>query len=33
MLMDGLHMKNSSDPDKAHHMNARTRFLFEFVAT
>jgi hypothetical protein len=33
MLMDWLHMKNSEDPDKAHNMNARTRFLFEFVAT
>lgn len=33
MLMDWLHMQNSNDPDKVKNMNARTRFLWEFVMT
>ncbi len=31
IMIDGLHMVNSSDPDKVKNMNARTRFLWELI--
>ena len=33
MMIDGLHMDNSSNPDRKKYMNARTRFFFEFAAS
>lgn len=32
MMIDGVHMATSSDPDKRENMNSRTRFFFELVA-
>jgi len=33
MMIDGLHMMNSESTDRAHNMNVRTRFLWEFITS
>ncbi|EKD66543.1 MAG: hypothetical protein ACD_49C00036G0006 [uncultured bacterium (gcode 4)] len=33
MMIDGLHMVNSDSEDRAKNMNARTRFLWEFIVS